>query len=110
MLDVADTLLQIDLSLIESRIQVLWPSMLNVSEGKARLPDSIILKCLLSKPETNAYESCLRFAKSVLNTYSASRQIDVFITDIIKNIGQIETDNVYTLLTKPMFTRNFLSE
>lgn len=32
-LDVADTLLQIDLSLIESRIQALWPSMLNVSIG-----------------------------------------------------------------------------
>lgn len=30
-LNVADTLLQIDLSLIESRIQALWPSMLNVS-------------------------------------------------------------------------------
>ncbi|KAL7313294.1 hypothetical protein PS15m_007055 [Mucor circinelloides] len=89
-LDVADTLLQIDLSLIESRIQALWPSMLN--------------------PEANAYQSCLTFSKSVLHTYSASRQIDVFVTDIIKNIGQIETENVYTLLTKPMFTRDFLSE
>lgn len=68
------------------------------------------IKCLILKPETNAYESCLKFAKSVLNTYSASRQIDIFIADIIKNIGQIETDNVYTLLTKPMFTRDFLSE
>lgn len=90
-LDVADTLLQIDLSLIESRIQALWPSMLN--------------------PQVHAYASCLTFAKSVLHTYSASRQMDVFVTDLIKNIGQMEEANdVYTLLTKPMFTRNFLSE
>ncbi|CEP18278.1 hypothetical protein [Parasitella parasitica] len=89
-LDVADTLLQIDLSLIESRIQAIWPSMLN--------------------PEFNAHESCMRFTKSVLNTYSASRQIDVFITDIIKNIRQIATVDVYALLKKPMFNKKFLSE
>ncbi|KAK4518451.1 BHLH domain-containing protein [Mucor velutinosus] len=89
-LDVADALLQIDLSLIESRIQALWPSMLN--------------------PKANAYESCLKFSTSVLHTYSASRQMDVFVTDIIKNIGQMEADDVYTLLTKPLFTRDFLNE
>lgn len=31
-LDLADTLLQIDFSLIESRVHSLWPTMLNVSK------------------------------------------------------------------------------
>lgn len=34
--DLADTLLQIDFSLIESRIYSLWPSMLDVSKKKKK--------------------------------------------------------------------------
>ncbi|GAA5808334.1 hypothetical protein MFLAVUS_001724 [Mucor flavus] len=89
-LDVADTLLQIDFSLIESRIHSLWPIILN--------------------SEDSAQDSCLKFAKSVLNTYSASRQIDVFVEDLLKYIGHIESNSIYTMLKKPMFTREFTSD
>ncbi|RCI02663.1 hypothetical protein CU098_008721, partial [Rhizopus stolonifer] len=88
--DTDNTLLKIDFSLIENCVQGLWPTLLN--------------------PADSAQASCLTFAKSILHTYAASRQVDVFVTDLINNVEQIKTDNVYKLLGKPMFARDFLQE
>jgi hypothetical protein len=35
-LDIADTLLQIDFSLVENRVQALWPVLVNVSNFVCR--------------------------------------------------------------------------
>ncbi|CAO3606615.1 unnamed protein product [Mucor hiemalis] len=88
--DLADILLQIDFSLIETRVQSLWPVLLN--------------------PEDTAQESCLKLAKSILNTYAASRQMDVFIQDLIAHIGNLQSKDIFDLLAKPMFSKDFLNE
>ncbi|KAI7907434.1 Urb2/Npa2 family-domain-containing protein [Cokeromyces recurvatus] len=89
-LDIVDTLLQIDFSIIENCIEIFWPVMLNCDK--------------------NAQASCLKLIKSILKTYSASRQIDTFINDLLTHITKIKSNKLFELLKNPMFSRDFLKE
>jgi hypothetical protein len=51
----------------------------------------------------------MQFAKSILSTYSASRQLDSFIEDLIHHIEQLQIDDLYAILQKPMFSKEFLN-
>ncbi|KAG0748861.1 hypothetical protein G6F57_003035 [Rhizopus arrhizus] len=75
-LEILETLLQIDLYLVEPRLQLLWPIMLN--------------------PLDQAEKSCILFATSVLNAFTASRQMDTFVEDLIRHINKMETDNLFS--------------
>ncbi|KAG0170859.1 hypothetical protein DFQ28_001467 [Apophysomyces sp. BC1034] len=89
-LTLANTLLQLDFSLIETRITSLWPIMLN--------------------PVAGAEDACLTLATSVLQTYTASRQIDGFVNDLLVSLQDMAFADVYMLLEKPLFSRPFLKE
>ena len=57
-----------------------------------------------------AQTSCFNFATSILNTYSASRQLDAFVMDLINGLGKLNSNDMYGMLKKPMFTEPFLKE
>lgn len=56
-----------------------------------------------------AEKSCILFATSVLNAFTASRQMDTFVEDLIRHINKMETDNLFEILKKPLFRRDFLN-
>ncbi|KAI8144786.1 Urb2/Npa2 family-domain-containing protein [Fennellomyces sp. T-0311] len=61
-------------------------------------------------PEKDAEDACLEFAISVLQTYTASRQIDAYIDDLINALQDLPFEDVYALLGKPVFSRRFMDE
>ncbi|CEJ02217.1 hypothetical protein RMCBS344292_16229 [Rhizopus microsporus] len=85
--DILDHLLQIDMSLLESQLNVIWPIMLN--------------------PDDQAESSCTRFATSVLKVYTASRQMDVFLNELLEHICRLQLSDL-NMLKKPLFKSDFL--
>ncbi|KAI7849555.1 hypothetical protein BDC45DRAFT_573759 [Circinella umbellata] len=88
--ELANTILKVDFSLIEGRVSILWPYMLN--------------------PEKEAENHCLDLAMAVLQTYAASRQMESYVDDLITGLQGLAFEDVYIILEKPLFSRQFMDE
>ncbi|KAI8976473.1 Urb2/Npa2 family-domain-containing protein [Pilobolus umbonatus] len=86
-LEVADTLIQVDITLIEPRMNDLWPVLLN--------------------PYPTAYAACLKLSISILHAYTATRQLDLFIDEYIQHA---HTTDIYFQLKQPLYSRTFRKE
>ncbi|CDH52663.1 hypothetical protein RO3G_10807 [Lichtheimia corymbifera JMRC:FSU:9682] len=86
-----DALLQIDLLLVEARMNKIWP--------------------VLIQPQAKSLDTCMVLALSVLSVYSASRQMDAFIGDLLTALKTVSPKaDIDPLLTMPCFSRRFLDE
>ncbi|CAO3616277.1 unnamed protein product [Cunninghamella blakesleeana] len=83
-------LLEIDIGLIEAHMKSIWPFLIQ-STGEAD-------------------KANLLLDQAILKSYAASRQIDVFIDEILDTITNISIDNVYELLQNSLFSKRFLNE
>ncbi|KAI8327792.1 Urb2/Npa2 family-domain-containing protein [Chlamydoabsidia padenii] len=88
-MDILNYLLQIDITLIEHRMISIWP--------------------ILLQPTGNS-DSCLSLAQTVLKSYAASRQVDMFVAELLNAINTASFQDIYTVLRRPLFSKHFLQE
>lgn len=62
---------------------------------------------LYIQPDDQAESSCTRFATSVLKVYTASRQMDVFLNELLEHICRLQLSDL-NMLKKPLFKSDFL--
>ncbi|KAI9316049.1 Urb2/Npa2 family-domain-containing protein [Dichotomocladium elegans] len=85
-----DVLLHIDLTLIESRTDSIWP--------------------FLVEPSSDSVDACQELALSILRVYSATRQLDAFLKDMASSFQRHAPRDLYTALSMPLFSNKFLDE
>ena len=49
-------------------------------------------------------------ATAVLQTYAASRQMEAYVNDLITGLQGLAFEDVYLILEKPLFGRQFMDE
>ncbi|ORX43724.1 hypothetical protein DM01DRAFT_310112 [Hesseltinella vesiculosa] len=85
-----DKLMQIDISLVEPSMSLIWP--------------------VLVQPNIDAEQACFAFGKTVLELYAASRQVDTFVDELLNTIDALIVDDIHATLKKPLFSKLFLKQ
>lgn len=60
------------------------------------------------QPSKDAEADCTAFVAAVLETYTASRQLDAFVDDILNALPSVAYEGSHILLEKPLFRRDLL--
>jgi hypothetical protein len=66
--------------------------------------------CLDEKPSGKNSDSCLALAQTVLKSYAASRQVDLFVAELLDAIKSSSFQDIHAVLRTPLFSKHFLQE